>query len=62
MRRYTGLDRYATTAQLEHEAKLKLNGEKVDCTIIHIAGKESDNRLFIDTNSGWVVRHVEVLR
>lgn len=62
VRRYTGLDRYVGVAQLDHEVKLKLNGEKIDCVVVHIPGKESDNRLFIAADSGLVIRHVEVVQ
>ncbi len=59
VKRYTGLDRYGSIAQIEGETKLKLNGEKVDCVIVHVPGKKTDNRLFLATESGFIVRHIE---
>jgi peroxiredoxin len=59
VKRYTGLERYAGAAQVEGETKLKLNGDKVDCLIVRIPGKQADSRLFLATESGFVVRHIE---
>jgi peroxiredoxin len=59
VRRYSGLERLESV-QIERQAKLKLNGEKVDCIEFRLPGKDSDHRFFIAKDSGWVVRHVEV--
>ncbi len=59
VRRYSGLDRYATTAQIEKEDKIKLNGSKVECAVVRIRFGGSDNRLWIAKDSGLVLRHLE---
>lgn len=58
--RYTGLARYAPVAALDKNEKLKFNGGKVECYVIRIPGKASASRLYIDHDSFFVVRHVEV--
>ena len=60
--RYVGIDRYAMAAQFKKEARLKWNGEKTDCVMLHLATGDTDSHLFIAKDSGWIVRHVESVK
>ncbi len=58
--RYTALARYANVATLEKSDKVKFDGNKVECYVVRISTKRSNNRLFIAKDSFLVLRHSEV--
>lgn len=62
VRRYAGMERYAASAQIEKETKVKWNGAKAECFVLHIVTGESDNRLFVEKNTYFVVRHIENIK
>ncbi len=61
VKRYMGLERYNGVAVIEKEEKLKINGDKVDCVVIRIPLKASDNRLYIAKDTNLVLRHTELV-
>ncbi len=61
VKRYTGLEHYSGVAVIEKEEKLKFNGDKVDCVVVRIPLKVSDNRLYIAKDTSLVLRHTEIV-
>ena len=59
---YEGLARYAASATLAKDDKIKLNGDRVECYVVQLRLPNGQHQLWVDKQRFLVLRHSQVVR
>jgi peroxiredoxin/outer membrane lipoprotein-sorting protein len=59
---YEGVGRYAASAALAKDEKVKVGGDRIDCYVVRFQSAKSQHQLWVDKERFIVVRHLELAR